>query len=192
MVGSRPLPRAPKYWRRSSSLLYCSPLNSINPFNQTLKGAYTMRKMFVLTLISLLAVAAFAQAPQKSVFLDTTYTFGLTPITFPGVGTTLAGAESDILVSFTPNNAAGPTTLISNDTFVGGRYDRTFPAVANWIQNHTSLTGYNYQFYVTGSLGVVKGITNHWGERAGLGLRWAPAGSTSFSVAFEAQANKLP
>jgi hypothetical protein len=145
---------------------------------------------FALAL-TLFSVLCFAQK-QESAFADTTYTFGLTPITFPGVGTTLAGAESDILVSFTPNNAAGPSTLISNVTFVGGRYDRTFPAVANWIQNHTALTGYNYQFYATGSLGVVKAATNHWGERAGLGLRWAPAGSTSFSVAFEAQANILP
>lgn len=147
--------------------------------------------MKIALALTLVLCSALAQA-QKSAFVDTTYNFSLTPITFPGIGTTLAGAETDILVSLTPNNAVGPSTLISNDTFVGGRYDRTIPQVATWLQNHTALNGYNFAFYATGSLGVVKGVENHWGERAGLGLRWAPAGSTSFSVAFEAQANKLP
>jgi hypothetical protein len=131
-------------------------------------------------------------AQPQSAFAETTYNFALSPITLPGTGTTLSGAESDVMVNFTQNNAFGATTLISNNTFVGGRYDRTFPSVANFLQSKTALTGYNYQFYVTGSVGVVRSAVNHWGERAGVGLRWAPAGSTSFSVAFEATANRLP
>ena len=148
---------------------------------------------FATVVLLLASFCAFAQTvPPQSSFADTTYTFGLTPVTLPGAGTTLSGAESDILIHVTPNNAFGPTTLISSSTFVGGRYDRSFPVVANWLQNHTALTGFNYQFYVTGSVGVVKGDTSHWGERAGVGLRGAPSGSTNFSVAFEAQANNLP
>ena len=150
--------------------------------------------MKTITLLAalLFSFAALGQTPPQSSFADTTYAFGLTPITLPGSQTTLSGAESDILIHLTANNAFGPTTLISNATFVGGRYDRSFPVVAKWLQDHTALTGYNYEFYATGSLGVVKGIASHWGERAGLGLRWAPSGTTNFSVAFEVQANNLP
>jgi hypothetical protein len=148
--------------------------------------------MKTLVLIAAILASAVCFGQQQSAFIDTTYSFGLTPVTLPGVGTTVAGAESDILVSLTPNNDVGPTTLISNDTFVGGRYDRVIPQVATWLQNHTALTGYNYQFGVTSSLGIVKGAANHWGERAGFFLRWAPSGSTSFSLAFEVQANHLP
>lgn len=152
-----------------------------------------MKYTIALALLTL-SLAAFSQTPPapQSSFADTTYSFGLTPITLPGAHTTLAGAESDILIHLTANNAFGPTTLISTATFVGGRFDHSFPSVANWLQNNTALTGYNYQAYVTASLGVVKGDTSHWGQRVGAGLRWAPAGSTSFSMAFEAQANNLP
>ena len=154
-----------------------------------------MNRTFSLIVFSLLLCAvSFAQTtpPPVSAFADTTYSFGLTPITLPGGKTTLAGMENDVMINFTPNNAFGETTLISTSPFIGGRYDRTIPSVAKWIQNHTALTGYNYQFYLTGSLGVVKADTSHWGERAGAGLRWAPSGVTNFSVAFEVQANNLP
>lgn len=148
-----------------------------------------------LVLLSTLALAqALPDAPQpQSPFADNTYSFGLTPVTLPGTGTTLAGAETDIMIHITENNTIGQTMLISTSPFIGGRYEHAFPAVAKWLQDHTALTGYNYQFYVTGSLGVVKGSDkSHWGERAGLGLKWAPAGTSNFDVAFEAQANNLP
>jgi hypothetical protein len=147
----------------------------------------------VLSVIFLLCFGACAQTPAPaSAFAATTYSFNLSQITLPGIGTTLAGAEQDMMIKFTPNNNFGESTIIASSPFIGGRYDRTIPKVSNWLQNQTALTGYNYEFYVTGSLGVVKASTNHWGGRAGLGLRWAPSGSTTFSVAFEAQANRLP
>lgn len=138
-----------------------------------------------------LAAQVTATTPQGA-FLSTTYNFSLTPVTLPGTGTTLSGVENDMLINFTPNNSIGETSLISTSPFIGGRYDRAIPQVAKWLQNQTALSGYNFQFYLTGSLGVVKADRNHYGERAGLGLRWAPSGTTNFSVAFEAQANNLP
>jgi hypothetical protein len=143
-------------------------------------------------LATFLAAPSMAQTTPPSPFADTTYSFGLTPITLPGASQTLAGAETDILINVTPNNAFGQSTLISTSPFIGGRYDRTIPQVGKWLQEHTALTGFNFQAYVTGSLGIVKAERTHWGERAGLGLRWAPNGATNFSVAFEAQANNLP
>jgi len=134
-----------------------------------------------------------AQAAQpQSAFAETTYTFNLTPITLPRTGTTLAGAETDMLVSITTNNALGATTLISSSPFVGGRYERAIPSIANYLQNHTALTGYNFQAGLTASAGVVNSGKEFWGERAGIFLKYAPAGSTSFSVAIDAEWNNFP
>lgn len=148
-----------------------------------------MKKLAIAVL--LLSAACFAQT-QSNPFSETTYSFGLTPITLPGTQQTLSGAESDIMIHATPNNEFGQTTLVSTATFIGGRYNRVFPSVGKFLQNHTQLTGFNFQAYMTASVGIVKGDQTHWGERAGLGLRWAPSGASSFSVAFEAQANNLP
>ena len=149
-----------------------------------------MKNVFLAVLV--LSMAAVAQTAPASPFADTTYSFGLTPVTLPGSGQTLSGAETDMMINVTPNNAFGQSTLISSKPFVGGRYDRTFPAVGKWLQNHTALTGFNFQAYLTGSVGIVKADQSHWGERVGGGIRWAPSGATNFSIAFEAQANNLP
>ena len=156
-----------------------------------------MKVFTAIAIVLILAVAGLAQTPvtattPQGAFMSTTYNFSLTPITLPGSGTTLAGVETDDLINFSTNNALGYTGLISSQPFLGGRYDRGIPQVAKWLQKQTALSGYNFQFYVTVSAGVVKAAKNYWGERGGLGLRWAPSGSSNFSVAFEAQANNLP
>lgn len=151
-----------------------------------------MKTLAIVLLTVLIATAAFAQTTPPSAFGGTSISFGLTPITLPGTGQTLTGVETDAMVHFTPNNVFGPTTIISTSPFVGGRYDRVFPQIANYLENHTSLTGGHFQAYVTMSLGVVKAANPHWGERAGLGLRYAPNGSDNFDVGFEVQWNNLP
>ena len=142
-------------------------------------------------LATFLALPLMAQAPP-SAFATTSFSFNLSPINLPGVGTTLSGAETDAMFPITTNNRFGETTLIGESTFSGGRYDRVFPVIATYLQNHTALTGGNFEAGVTSSLGVVKNAKTGWGGRAGLFLRWAPAGSANFNVAFEAQANYLP
>lgn len=151
-----------------------------------------MRNLFVVVITVALSAAAFSQATPPSAFAGTTYNFALTPVTLPGQQQTLSGAETDFLVNFTPNNVFGETTLISTATFVGGRYERIFPSVANWIQNHTSLTGGNFEAGVTTSLGVVKGAKEYWGERAGIFLKYAPSGSQNFNIGIDAEWNNLP
>ena len=103
-----------------------------------------------------------------------------------------AGAETDTLFHFTANNSFGPSALISSSSFIGGRYERSFPSIATWLQNHTNLTGANFQAGLTVSAGVVKGTNNYWGERGGIFVHYAPAGSTSFSLGFDIEANNLP
>jgi hypothetical protein len=148
--------------------------------------------ILVLAVALVLACPLFAQAPPNA-FDPTSFSFNLSPISLPGLGTTLAGAETDALFSLSTNNNLGMTTLVGNSTFLGGRYERVIPQVANYLQNHTALTGGNYEFGITSSVGVVKvPARDYWGGRAGFFLKYAPAGSQSFNIAFEAQANYLP
>ena len=141
-----------------------------------------------------LALPVYGQTTTPpSAFATTSISFNLSPLTLPGTSQgTLSGAETDIMFPLTTNNHFGETTLIGESTFVGGRYDHVIPAVANYLQNHTALTGGNFQFAITSSLGVVKGVKASWGGRTGFSLKYAPAGSTSFDIGFEAQANYLP
>jgi hypothetical protein len=151
-----------------------------------------MKKFSIIALVCILTAAAFAQAPPNA-FETTTFSFNLTPVSLPNLGASISGAETDALFPLTANNRFGETTLIGESTFIGGRYDRAFPSVAKYLQNHTSLTGGNFEAGVTSSLGVVKAAAKtSWGGRAGFFLRYAPAGSTSFNIGFEAQANYLP
>lgn len=158
---------------------------------------------FILSLIffTVMKVCVFGQTVDKTVakpsitaatFDTTTISFALTPVVLPGIGQSLAGAETDVMYAVTTNNSFGITTLISNDTFVGGRYERTFPTIAAWLQNHTNLTGAQFRAGVTGSLGVVKASTNYWGEGAGIFVKWMPQGQTTFSMGFDVEAVNLP
>ena len=148
--------------------------------------------ILVLLAAFLALPAAFAQAPPNA-FAASNFSFNLSPISLPNLGSSIAGAETDALFPFTTNNIIGETTLIGQSTFVGGRYERVFPSVAKYLQEHTALTGGNFQAGVTSSLGVVKASSKTtWGGRAGFFLRYAPAGSTNFNIGIEAQANYLP
>lgn len=153
-----------------------------------------MRTAIAVTLMCIcVALSGFAQtAPPPSAFETTTLSFALSPITLPSTVSTLSGAETDLLMHFTPNNVFGATSLISSSTFVGGRYEHAFPSIANYLQNHTSLTGGNFQAGVTASLGVVKADKERWGERAGFFLKYAPSGATNFNLGIDVEWNNLP
>jgi hypothetical protein len=150
-------------------------------------------KLKIALTLAILSSLAFGQtpAPAPSAFSATSISFVLTPITLPGGTSTLAGAETDALVNFTPNDAFGETALISSSSFIGGRYERNFPQISKWIQNHTSLTGDNFLAGITVSAGVVEGSKEYWGERAGAFLKYAPAGSTTFNVGVDIEWNNL-
>jgi hypothetical protein len=155
-----------------------------------------MKQTLTLAFLCLaLTVSSHAQAatpPPTSAFADTTVSFGLTAVTLPSRVQTLSGAETDILLNLSTNNVIGETTLISSSPFIGGRYIRLFPSVSKWIQTHTVLTGGHFQAGFTASLGVVKASTPHYGERFGFVLNYAPAGSSSFGLGLDVEANNLP
>lgn len=152
-----------------------------------------MRKGIVLFLLVLVAVAASAQATPKSPFAESTMSFNLSQISLPGQQQTLAGMESDALITFSEYLNVGETTLISTSPFIGGRYEIVIPAVAKYLQNHSSLSGANFQFGITGSAGVVKSsLASHWGERAGIFLKYAPAGNQNFNLGIDIEANNMP
>ena len=151
-----------------------------------------MRTVLTVVAVLFLAVGLVAQTTPPSAFQTTSFSFNLTPLTLPNMGSSIAGFETDAMFPLTTNNRFGETTLIGQSTFVGGRYDRVFPSVANYLQNHTALTGGNFEAGITSSLGVVKASQTSWGGRAGVFLKYAPNGSSNFNIGFEAQANYLP
>jgi len=151
-----------------------------------------MKKLILLSLCLALPLLVVAQTPTPSPtpFGGTSVSFGLTPITLPSVGQTLAGAETDTLFHFTNYNLVGATVLVSSSTFVGGRYNRIFPSVSTWLQNHTALTGNQFQVGFTASGGVIESGKTQWGGRGGFFVNYALNGS--WAMGFEAQANYLP
>jgi hypothetical protein len=160
--------------------------------------AGTITKMIVLgfLLLTFSSRPVEAQTPTPA-FTGTTVSFNLTPITLPGGKQTLSGAETDVMLSPTPNNAFGETTLINSAyTFLGGRYNRLFPSVSKWLNNLSpNLNGLAFQFGLTGSLGVVNipgnATPTHWGERAGGFLNYQ-IGSSAFGLGVEAQWCNFP
>jgi|HubBroStandDraft_1064217.scaffolds.fasta_scaffold27740_3 hypothetical protein len=150
------------------------------------------RVVILAALLVSLTVSLVAQTPTPSPtpFPTSSVSFSLTPITLPSVGTTLAGAETDTLFHFTTNNLVGATILVSSSTFVGGRYNRIFPSVSTWLQNHTALQGNLFEVGVTASGGVVESAKTQWGGRGGFFVNYAL--NNSWAMGFEAQANYLP
>lgn len=155
-----------------------------------------MKKTFMLAVLCLaVSLAGFAQTTTPaptSAFTDTTVTFGLTPVTLPSKVNTLSGAETDILLNLTSNNVIGESNLISTSPFLAGRYIRLFPSVSKWIQTHTAFSGGHFQAGLTTSFGIVKASTPHYGERFGFVLNYAPAGSSTFGLGLDVEANNLP
>jgi hypothetical protein len=149
-------------------------------------------KRFGILFFALALATAVAQIPAP-VFSTTTVNFNLSQLSLPGARQSVAGAETDVLLTVTPNNQFGETTLVNPSfTFVGGRYNRTFPAVSNWLNNLSpNLDGMQFQFGVTASLGAVQASNvSHWGERAGAFINYAV--SNSWTLGFEAQWCNLP
>ena len=137
----------------------------------------------------LVSVAAFAQTTTNP-FASSTVSFGLTPITLPTIGQTLAGAETDTLFHFTTNNMVGSTIVVSSSTFIGGRYNRIFPFISSYLQNHTALQGNQFQVGLTLSGGITETSKTQWGGRGGIFVNYAL--NNSWAMGFEAQANYLP
>jgi hypothetical protein len=147
-----------------------------------------MKTLLTVLVLSIASLAQTEPAPQTTAFPETSVTFNLAPITLPGLKSTIAGAETDILIAPSNSFSLGETTLTgSTMIFAGGRAQYVIKPVSTWIQTHSpNLNGYQFQFGVTSSLGVVKPVgtvgTPHWGERAGVFLNYALNGQWGLGV----------
>lgn len=150
-------------------------------------------KLKALFAALILSGLALAQTAPPSPFAASTMSFNLSQISLPGQQQTLAGMETDAMITFSEYFNLGETTVISTSPFIGGRVEFVIPQVAKYLQNHTSLTGANFQFGYTGSAGVVKSaIKSTWGERAGIFLKYAPAGNQNFNLGVDVEWNNMP
>lgn len=161
-----------------------------------------MIKYLVTSLV--LVGMMFAQTAPKTgpntdqvpAFPSTTTSINFNPITLPGVKSSVAGMQTDVLIAPSNTFQLGPSTLVNSDmVFAGGKGVYFIQAVSNWIQNHsTNLNGYQWQFGLTGTLGVVKPVgtvgTAHWGESAGVVVNYAVNGT--WGMGLDAEWINLP
>jgi hypothetical protein len=143
---------------------------------------------YLLAAVILSVAVCFAQAVPPApgataAFPTTTMSLSLTPMTLPGVKGSIAGAETDVMVKPSNTFSVGETTLVNSAMiFVGGRGEYVIAPISTYIQNHSpNLNGYQFQFGLTGSAGVVKPVSSvgapHWGERAGVFMNYAINGT---------------
>jgi len=158
-----------------------------------------------ILLISLAAVCLAQQPPQapqpqappqaqqtKQATGDTiTVSFGLTPITLPNAPSSIAGAESDVVLPFTTNNWIGETSIVSsNYSFVGGKYMRILPAVGKYMAAQNAMFA-NSDIGLTASAGVVfVNGKKHWGSTAG--MFWLQNINDTWGMGFDAEAVRFP
>lgn len=146
----------------------------------------------LLLLVGSPHTQAQATTPPTA-FNDTTVTFQLSPITLPGLGTSISGAETDASLALTPNNQIGETMLINSAfSFIGGRYTRFLPSLSNALNELSpNLNGMAFQFGLTASEGLVRvNGKSHWGERAGAVLNYEI--NKTWGLGIDAEYCKLP
>lgn len=147
----------------------------------------------IVAFLCLSLSLAFSQSTlNQPAFNESTVSFGLTPVTLPSFGSTLAGVESDTAFNFTNYNQIGVRTIISSSTYIGPVYNRIFPSVSSYLQNHTALTGNQFQVGLTVSGGIVEASKQQWGGDGGLFVNYAPSGSKTWAIAFTGTAAYLP
>jgi hypothetical protein len=125
----------------------------------------------------------------------TTFSINLTPLVLPGGKASVAGMESGVALTVTPNLDLRELNLTgSSFNFFGAGANYRFPAVSRFIGNHTLLNGLDFQFYGTGTVGVVNALNGpaggHWGEMVGGGVNYSINGV--WSLGAELQYAKLP
>lgn len=152
-----------------------------------------MKKLIGICLI-LLSTMMFAQTtPTASTgaFPSTMVTVNLAPMALPGNGSTVAGAETDLLMSPSNSFAFGPSTIVSPSmVFLGGKANYYIKPLSTWIQNNSpNWNGYQWQVGPTVSFGTVKPVgvvgNGHYAERAGIVINYAINGSWGTALDLE-------
>jgi hypothetical protein len=168
-------------------------------------------KGFTLAFLSLaLSLASFAQtapaaptapapiatAAAPSAFPSTTFSVNLSPITLPGGKSSVTGTMNGASISVTPNVDVENLNIISTSfNYFAGGAKYFLPSLSKALNNASpTLNGFNFQFYLTGTVGAVKVLGGpqggHWGETVGGGINYAFSGNIGLGV--EVQYAKLP
>jgi hypothetical protein len=148
-----------------------------------------MKKLCILLLTSL----AWSQAtPAPETFPKSTMTMNVMPVTIIGGNGAATGSETDALVAALHPLSLGETSIVSNKlSFIGGRADFTIKPLSTWIQNHSSVNGYQFQMGPTFSFGGIKAGTKfYYGQRAGVFINYKLAWAVGMQ--FEVQWNNFP
>lgn len=158
-----------------------------------------MKNVLICTMSLLFAGAVFAQDATPPPFAA----FSLTaqPIALPGGKTTVAGTVAGITFTPTTNfDLREDNILAPGANFQGffGGFNYRLPALSTHLNNvSTSMNGYRFQFYLTGSVGVDR-ITlpaetkQHYAFMAGGGVNYDLTGSGRYTMALEVRYAKFP
>ena len=116
-----------------------------------------------ITLLLLLTSYCLAQSPDYG--QQSKVSCNAAPLSFVTMKQVTSGVETDMVLAISKTDGLGESTLVASSTFVGGRYEHSFPSISKWIDNNSALSGYNLKFGITLTPGLVKTSTVlHWGE----------------------------
>jgi hypothetical protein len=146
----------------------------------------------LLILGATISLASAQTAPQPATGDAITVSFGLSPISLPDAPSSIAGAETDVVLPFTTNNWIGETSIVSSSySFVGGKYQRIFPQIGTYLNNVSALNFLNSDIGLTASVGVVfVNGEKHWGTTAG--VFWMQNINSTWATTFDAEAVRFP
>lgn len=160
-----------------------------------------IKRALFFCFLMLFASAAFAQTATTTPTTPqvTPVSFTATAIALPGGGTTIAAAETGVLVNVTNNFSLRDKNVVgSNFQYFGGGFNYYLPSLSTALNNISpTLDGLRFQFWITGSAGVDRvtqsSLTNeHYAFTAGGGVSYALSASGTWTLGAEVEYAKFP
>lgn len=158
-----------------------------------------MRTRVILLLLA--ATASFAQDPAPQPTPTTTFHLQASALSLSGNKQTVPGTVIGGTLAITDNISIREDNILvpagDLQAYTGG-LQYALPFLSKKVTSSTVMDGNSFQFYVTGSLGVVHvakngGDAQHYAILAGGGLNFDPTHTGKFSVnLFELRYAKLP
>ena len=157
------------------------------------------KKLFLGLSFILCASAVFAQAPAQPAINVATFTLNASPISLPGIGTTVAGSDSGFKFQATMNFALREDNITASGfQFYGGGFNYALAALSNKLNNISpNLNGLQFSFYITGSAGVDR-ITSlptaaqHYAFMGGGGFLYRLSTTSAWATGIEVKYAKFP
>lgn len=154
-----------------------------------------------LLFVPLMARAQATASPAPAATTTTTFAMTASALALPGNHQTVSGSVSGIMFSPTSKFDFREDNLVpavpGQLAFFGG-FNYHLPPISTAIQNGTNLNGFNFDFYLTGSLGVTRitdssnNTASHYAGLAGVGVNYKLSKGGTWAMGFEARAARLP